>query len=78
MHPTEREHANCPQCNYSCEPTKIKTERKHFDAHSLECDRCLYRTETFPSHKEALRAWNRRRAQRTAQFVDRHCTSYGY
>lgn len=51
--------ANCPQCNYSAAPDAMSTQRKHFDAHSFQCVRCLYQTETKATWLEAKRAWNR-------------------
>lgn len=51
----------CKQCGYSVSPTYILTERKHFDAHSFECSRCLFRCETQSSKTEAIKAWNHSR-----------------
>lgn len=56
-------HAYCPVCNYSAPPNRIKTERKHFDWHALECTRCAYRTETTGSFASAARLWDERAAQ---------------
>lgn len=53
-------HSYCPVCNYSAPPKRIKTERKHFDSHSLECERCAYRTETTGSFASAARLWDER------------------
>jgi hypothetical protein len=47
----------CPQCGYSLMPNSARTMRKHFDAHSFECQRCLYRTETQPTWEDAHAAW---------------------
>lgn len=55
-------HYYCPVCNYSAPPKRIKTERKHFDGHSLECERCGYRTETTGSFASAARLWDERGA----------------
>jgi len=52
-----RERWYCPHCNYSASPNEIFTTRKHFDAHALECVRCLYRTETKTTWKEAEAAY---------------------
>lgn len=49
---------SCPQCNYSAPPKEIFSLRKHFEAHSLECERCLYRTETKATWAEAIEAYN--------------------
>lgn len=57
----------CPICNYSAPPERIKTERKHFDAHSLECTRCGYRTETTGSFASAARLWDERGEDTGAQ-----------
>lgn len=54
---------SCSQCNYSVTPNEIFSERKHFDAHALECVRCLYRTETKPTWEEAKAAYCRAPAQ---------------
>ena len=48
---------HCPHCNYSAEPDRFRTDRKHFDAHALQCVRCLYRTETKPNWEEAEAAY---------------------
>jgi hypothetical protein len=62
----ERWHANCPACNYSAPPESFKTERKHFDAHSFRCSRCLYQTETKPTLRDAMHAWNASPLRRAA------------
>jgi hypothetical protein len=49
----------CPQCNYSAAPEMERSERKHFDAHSLQCVRCLYRTETKATWADAEAAYRR-------------------
>lgn len=49
----------CPHCNYSVHPDMHSSERKHFDAHALQCVRCLYRTETKASWAEAEAAYRR-------------------
>lgn len=49
----------CPRCAYSVAPEMFMTERKHFDAHSLQCVRCLYRTETKATWAEAEAAYRR-------------------
>lgn len=56
-------HSYCPVCNYSAAPERIKTERKHFDGHALECTRCAYRTETTGSFASAGRLWDERGAE---------------
>lgn len=48
----------CPQCGYSAPPDRRKRERKHFNAHWLECSRCGYMTETKPSFAAAEKSWN--------------------
>lgn len=55
----------CPHCQYSVAPEMVLTERKHFDAHSLKCVRCLYQTETKATWLEAEDAY-RGAAQRPA------------
>ena len=52
----------CPVCNYSAPPERMKTERKHFDGHSLRCSRCAYQTETTGSFASAARLWDERGA----------------
>ena len=47
----------CPACNYSAPPDLHFSERKHFVAHSLQCVRCLYRTETKESWADAEAAY---------------------
>ena len=53
-------HRYCPMCDYSAPPDHIKTQRKHFDGHSLRCSRCAYQTETVASLRLAVRLWNER------------------
>jgi hypothetical protein len=65
----EKEFANCPHCNYSAPPDRVYTERKHFDAHSLRCSRCLYQTETKASWLEASLFWNKASAARSRADV---------
>jgi len=69
---TDREFSLCPQCSYSAPPDKIRTERKHFDAHSLRCSRCLYQTETKASWLEAARFWNKARDRATTLALSSH------
>lgn len=49
---------SCPVCEYSVPPKSIKSERKHFAAHSLQCVRCNYTTETKSSWGAAIAAYN--------------------
>ena len=65
----DRDHANCPVCDYSAPPDRVRTERKHFTAHSLRCTRCAYQTETKASFTEALRFWNKARSAAAAREV---------
>lgn len=53
----ERKLPNCPVCSYSVPPERLVSERKHFDAHSIRCLRCLYTTETKSSMAEAELFW---------------------
>jgi len=53
------EEGNCPWCNYSAPPDRLRTERKHFTAHSLRCSRCKWQTETKPSWPAAEAAWRK-------------------
>jgi hypothetical protein len=48
---------SCPHCRYSVPPEMESSESKHFNAYSLRCVRCLYRTETKPTWGEAEAAY---------------------
>jgi hypothetical protein len=62
-----RTYGFCPCCGFSATPNEVLTVTKHFDAHALECIRCLYRTETKPTWAEAIALWNRTVPQHSAK-----------